>query len=155
MIYKHTQRAWWCTAFVLLAIVALWSWVVWSTIADPRTAPSSLRIAGGTTVALVLIGLTFSSLTIVVRDQEVAWWFGLGLPRGHIRLVDLLDASTARTTLWQGWGVHLTMRGWLWNVSGLNAVRLRNARRRTVLLGTDRPQELLDAIARARWAGAT
>ncbi len=153
MIYRHTQRSAWYVAVTLLAICVLWAATLWGALSGASTAPLSLRIAGGVSVVL-LLGLTFSSLTVAVHEDQIAWWFGLGWPRGHMCLADVLDASATRTTLLQGWGVHLTASGWLWNLSGLNAVRLRNARKRTVLLGTDHPQELLDAIARARWAGA-
>lgn len=153
MIYKHTQRAAWFVVLTLLAIVVLWAAMVWSVLSNPQVGSLAFRIAGGVTVVL-LLALMFSSLTIAVREDEVVWWFGLGWPRGRMLLADVLDAAATRTTPLQGWGIHLTTSGWLWNVSGLNAVRLRNANKHIVLLGTDRPQELLDAIARARWAGA-
>ncbi len=137
----------------MLALIALWSWALWDALASAGGWMLPLRIAGGATLALLLVTTTLSSMTILVKEGEVEWWFGFGWPRGRVLLDGLVDASATRGTLWQGWGIYLTIAGWLWNVRALNAVRLRTAGSGSVLLGTNRPQELLDAIARARWAG--
>lgn len=152
MLYRYRQRSPWAGAAAAAVLVVLWGWAFWSALTAAGTWVLPVRIAGGATIAVFLIALVFSSMTIVVRPGEISWWFGAGWPRSHLSLDRLADASATRSAIWQGWGIHLTAR--VWNVRGLNAVRLRTASNRSVLLGTDRPQELLDAIARARWAGA-
>lgn len=142
----------WAGALCLVVLAALWGWALWSALAAAGAWVLPFRIAGGATLFVFVLALTFSSMTIVVRPGEIAWWFGVGWPRGRLSLDGLADASATRSAFWQGWGVHLTRKGW--NLRVHNAVRLRTAGNRSVLIGTDRPQELLDAIARARWAGA-
>ncbi len=138
----------------MLVLIALWSWSLWDALASNGGWSLSSRIAGGVTLVVLLAMTTLSSMTILVREGEVEWWCGAGWPRGRVLLGGLVDASATRSSLWQGWGIYLTAAGWGWNARALNAVRLRTAGTGSVLLGTDRPQELLDAIARARWAGA-
>ncbi len=151
-IYRYRQSTPWGASLGVGALVVLWAIALWSAVSNDQLWPIALRIAIGGTAVVLLLALTFSSMTIVVNDREILWWFGVGIPRGRFKLDQLLDANATRSSLWEGWGIYLTRRGWLWNLRGLNAVRLRGARR-ALLLGTDRPQELLDAIARARWTG--
>lgn len=50
-----------------------------------------------------------------------------------------------------GWGIRLPPHGWLFNVSGLDAVEIELAFGRTFRVGTDRPGELAEAIQK-NWA---
>ena len=76
--------------------------------------------------------------------------FGPGWPRKTVRLADIAAAEVTRTTFLEGWGVHRTRRGWLYNVSGFDAVLLRLANGRTLMVGTDEPRRLKAAIERAQ-----
>jgi hypothetical protein len=49
---------------------------------------------------------------------------------------------------WYGWGIHLTPYGWLYNVSGFDAVAITLRDGRKFALGTDDPHGLVDAIRR-------
>ena len=49
-----------------------------------------------------------------------------------------------------GWGLRRTRRGWLYNVSGFDAVLLRLTNGRSVMVGTDEPRRLKTAIERAQ-----
>ncbi|MHB8432076.1 MAG: hypothetical protein ACYC8W_12075 [Candidatus Tyrphobacter sp.] len=138
----------------MLALIVLWSWALWDALASAGGWMLPVRVAGGATIVLLLVMTTLSSMTIRVKEGEIEWWFGAGWPRGRVLLDRLVDASATRGPVWQGWGIHLTAAGWRWNVPALNAVRLRTTGSHLVLIGTDRPQDLLDAIARARWTGA-
>ncbi len=53
-----------------------------------------------------------------------------------------------RIRWWYGWGIHLTPYRWLYNVSGLEAVAITLRNGRKFALGTDDPQDLVDAIER-------
>ncbi len=50
------------------------------------------------------------------------------------------------TTFLQGWGIHYTSRGWLYNVSGFRAVAVKLKSGKQFLLGTDEPAQLRAAI---------
>jgi hypothetical protein len=45
-----------------------------------------------------------------------------------------------------GWGIHLIPGGWLYNVSGWEAVELQMKNGNKYRIGTDDPQGLMDAI---------
>lgn len=154
-LYRHRQRSPLVALAGFLVLCAFWMWALWTALADAGGWQRAFLVAAIASAVVPIATVTFSSLTIVVRDDAIVWWFGVGIPRGRLPLQDVTDASAARIAPWQGWtGIHFTTRGWLWNVGPGAAVRLRASSGRNVLLGTNRPQELLDAVARARWAGA-
>jgi hypothetical protein len=49
--------------------------------------------------------------------------------------------------------VHRTRRGWLYNVSGLDAVLVRRKDGKCFLVGSDEPRKLKAALERAMTAG--
>ena len=46
-----------------------------------------------------------------------------GLIRRRIRIADIRSAAAVRNRWYYGWRLRLTPHGWLYNVSGLNAVQ--------------------------------
>jgi hypothetical protein len=101
-------------------------------------------------LALLVVGLVFSRLTVRIERDTLHVAFGPGWPRRVLRLADITSAEATRTRWFEGWGIRSTKRGWLWNVAGFDAVMLRLAGGKTLLVGTDKPQQLLRAIASAR-----
>lgn len=92
---------------------------------------------------LAIAGWVFHSLTIEVGDGELRWRFGAGLISKQVPLNEITSAQRVRTSALEGWGIHWSRFGWLYNVSGYNAVAitLRNGKR--FALGTDEPEALL------------
>jgi len=98
-----------------------------------------------------LLFVVFDGLTIRIAGGELRWAFGhLGWPRWRLRIADIAAAEPTRTTFWEGWGIRYTRRGWLYNVSGFDAVLLRRTDGKTFLLGTDEPRKLVAAIESAK-----
>ena len=99
-------------------------------------------------VFLWLIAWIFRSLTIEISDKELTWYFGPGFPRRSVALEEVVSAEVIRTSFLNGWGIHHTPRGWLYNVSGYGAVSvtLRNGRR--FCLGSDEPEALAEKLTR-------
>ena len=110
--------------------------------------PPRLPLLGAAAVTLVL-GWLWSSLTIRVDGEALRARFGLGWPRTTTRLADIDSVAVTRTSLWNGWGVHLTRRGWLFNASGCDAVLVTRKDGRSLLLGTDEPRRLKAVLDRA------
>ena len=104
-------------------------------------------------LALLVAGLVFSRLTVRIERDALHVAFGPGWPRRVLRLADITSAEATRTRWFEGWGIRSTTRGWLWNVAGFDAVLLHLAGGKTLLVGTDEPQQLLRAIASARGGG--
>lgn len=139
--YRHTQYA---TLLISLYVVAAAALLI-ATVKDGWSTP--LIMVG------VAIGFTlylFHSLTVTVTDRRVKVRFGPGLIRKSFRLKDVQSVTVVRNRWIYGWGIRLTPHGWLYSVSGLDAVELTLAGRgRKVRIGTDQPALLAAAIRRA------
>lgn len=140
-IYEHKQVGRALTVGVGVGAVAFAAVIMH----QPRGALGAALIVGA---ALLTVAL-FASMTVRVTEREVRLWFGPGLIWKTIPVADIADARAVRNPWWYGWGIHLTPRGWLFNVAGLDAVELELASRRTLRIGTDEPQRLLAAIRQA------
>jgi hypothetical protein len=95
---------------------------------------------------LVATGWAFSSLTVEVTPSRLVWFFGPGLLRKSIEREAITGATPVRNPWWYGWGIHLTPRGWLYNVGGLDAVELALSNGSTLRIGSDEPAALARAL---------
>jgi hypothetical protein len=98
-------------------------------------------------VLLLTIAL-FYKLTIKINHQTLRASFGIGLIHRTIPLEQILDCKPIRIRWWYGWGIHLTPYGWLYNISGWDAVAVTLHSGGKLSLGTDDPQGLARAIRR-------
>ena len=95
---------------------------------------------------VVLVGLLFMSLTVTVNSEMVKLSFGLGLVHRNIPLDRIQSATPVRNSLWYGFGIRLTPRGWMWNIHGLSAVELAYKNGKHFRIGTADPEGLAHAI---------
>ena len=98
---------------------------------------------------IALLGLAavlFGWLTTEIRDGVLHCRFGPGLFHKRFPLREIVSVRPVRNSWIWGWGIRYTPHGWLYNVSGLEAVELTLAGGRRARIGTDRPQELARAI---------
>lgn len=143
--YQHTQpgtfsRATFGVLAVLFGIVAAYLGVN-----DP-TAIWVFGLVG----ALMLVGLLlFHCLTVEIARGYLKIRFGIGVIRKTIRVKDLESAERVRNRWWYGWGIKLTPHGWLFSVSGFDAVQVRLRNGRQYRIGTNEPDRLLAAIEAA------
>lgn len=96
-------------------------------------------------IILLCLGL-FWALTVEVSETDVLLRFGFGLIRKRFPLDSIVNARAVRNKWYFGWGIRLFPRGWLYNVSGLDAVELETTDGSVHRIGTDQPSELLMAI---------
>ena len=143
--YEHRQFAW---ATVGAMIAALLFLAVASVFAGSQRGDEIMLIA----LLLVVTGAVFSSMTVRVADGELRWWLGNVRAFGkRIRVGEITSAEPTKTNLFEGWGIHLTIwHGWVWNVSGFNAVEITLGSGARYAIGTDEPQALVAAIEQAR-----
>jgi hypothetical protein len=142
--YQHTQRS-----HLLLLLLSVAAAVTLGSLALPvsRTIPLGPRLTiVAAALAMIASGLVFSSLTITTDAEQLSWHFGAGLFRKSVPLAEVVSAEPVRTTWVDGWGIHLTWRGWLYNVAGHNAVRVSLRSGKQFLLGTDEPAALAQAL---------
>ncbi|MBN1402484.1 MAG: hypothetical protein JXA74_16715 [Anaerolineae bacterium] len=113
------------------------------------------RALTGVVLGILLACMFLSyALTVLVSEDELVASFGPGLIRKRFRIADIRAARAVRNPWYFGWGIRLTPRGWLFNVSGFQAVEIELANGRRFRIGTDDPQGLVAAIQMAcRMAG--
>ena len=117
-----------------------------STVVSPGPAKV---VTGVVLVILLLFIFLFWSLTVVVTSDRLTVWFGFGVIRRVFRIEDIRDSRIVRNPWYYGWGIRLTPHGWLFNVSGFDAVELEFKNHRKFRIGTDEPHQLLTAIQQA------
>ena len=91
---------------------------------------------------LLIIAWLFHSLTIEIDKGELHWRFGPGLVHKSVPLEEIISAKPVRTNLLEGWGIHPSRYGWLYNASGFDAVAVTMRNGKCFALGTDEPQAL-------------
>lgn len=137
-IYRHTQ-----VGTLILALVGI------------IFLPMAIFFKGPPGVLALLfilflgVGLLFGTLTVEVDSNAVTCWFGLGLIRRKIDLREVRDVQAVRNRWYYGWGVRYIGNGWMFNVSGLDAVELLLDSGKRFRIGTDQPEALRNAIRRA------
>lgn len=101
-------------------------------------------------LVLIPIPLVFSRLTVEVADGELRFWFGGGFWKTRIPLADVASIEPVQNQWWWGWGIRHTPDGWLYNVAGIEAVRVKRKSGTTLRIGTAEPQTLARAVTSAR-----
>lgn len=104
--------------------------------------PPPIIISAILLVCLVL----FYRLKITIEDQVLCATFGIGVIQKKVRLAEIVGCEPVRIRWWYGWGIHLTPFGWLYNVSGFDAVLIRLRNGKKLALGTDDPHGLTAVI---------
>lgn len=147
MIYRHTQIGK-LTLAILAAAMAL---IAALFLATPGEKP--LAVVAAVLASLLVAMLLFGSLTVEVTPSQVTVRFGPGLIRKTFKTADIRGARIVRNPWYYGWGIRLTPRGWMFNVSGFQAVEIDLGDGRRFRIGTDEPERLLAAIQRATGLG--
>jgi hypothetical protein len=112
----------------------------------PRSPlPVTLSVA----VLLIGFGVLFSSLTVEISDGELRFHFGPGFWRKRFAIAEVVAADPTRSSWWEGWGIRITPRGMLYNVSGKDAVEIKLRSGQDFRIGTDEPEALAEALRRA------
>ena len=143
-IYKHEQRG-----TLVLATLGAGMLLIVGILTQMPSHPALTAMI----TVLVILGaclLLFFKLTVQVSKHELRFAFGLGLIRRRYQVEEIQSAKSVRNRWWYGCGIRLTPHGWLYNVSGLEAVEVQLASGKTFRIGTDDPGGLVSAIEVAR-----
>jgi hypothetical protein len=149
--YAHTQSAtlicilvgFWATGFFAMS---LWAQGL-------GVEMGEVIILGTVALVCVVVVVLFHSLTVTINVDAVLLSFGIGLIHKSLLLQDVVSASAVRSRWYHGWGVRRISGGWLYNVSGFDAIELRMTSGRLVRIGTDEPDKLLAAVRLAMGKG--
>ncbi len=102
-----------------------------------------------TAVILSLSCCLFSLMTTRVTEEKVYWSFALGFWKKSLGLEKIKRVRPIRNKYWWGLGIRLIPDGWLYCVSGLDAVELKLEDGKVIRIGTDEPDELFQALESA------
>jgi hypothetical protein len=140
ILYRHTQVGWAVIAAMDLTIVLI---IVLLAVTEFSWTPLIVACILG------LATFLFASLTVEVDEEFLTVRFGPGLIRKTIPLRLIAGYQPVRNRWYHGWGIRKVPGGWMYNVSGLDAVELRLQDGSIFRVGTDDPQGLQAAIAGA------
>ena len=137
MIYRHTQPGTlvlsvWGAILVLIALLTF------------RVGPHPAPIGVG--LVLLVVAWLFRSLTVEVDERAVTVRFGRTRIGTTVETAAIRSVRAVRNRWYYGWGIRWFARGWLFNVSGLDAVELILRDGRVLRIGTDEPARLAAAI---------
>ena len=135
--YSHTQFGT-VNVVIVIAILPLVFLPAWLAGAAP--------IAGLILILLLGILVLFYNLTVTIDDAHLRIRFGIGIICKRFPLDQIDTCRPVRNSWLYGWGIRLTHRGWLYNVSGLEAVELKMKSGKTCRIGTDEPAALAAAL---------
>ncbi|HIA47103.1 MAG TPA: hypothetical protein EYN96_03830 [Candidatus Hydrogenedentes bacterium] len=141
--YEHTQSG--TFVRVLLGVLAVTTGAPAMVVLAEGGGGGSIPLAIIAVMAVFLLAL-FHSLTVRVSRDEIAISFGMGLIRKHFEIRQIQSAAAVRNRWYNGWGIRKIVNGWLFNVSGWDAVEIHLENGRRYRIGTDEPEELLAAI---------
>ena len=132
MAYRHTQ-----TAPLYLILVGVGTAIL---LAAHSTSEMTVRlILLSSAGVMFLLALCFQQLTVADQGQRLLISFGpLPLFRRSVRYADIQRVERGRSTILDGWGIHLSPRGgWTWNLWGFECLEVYFKNGRVLRIGTD------------------
>lgn len=134
MQYDHTQQA---PLYLILVAVGVGMLAgAWFT--PIQAVQIVLLFSGG---LMLVLAATFRQLAVRDEGDHLLIQFGpLPLFRRRVPYSDMERAERGRTSILDGWGIHMSPRGgWVWNLWGFDCLDVFLSRGRKVRIGTDDP----------------
>jgi len=126
---------------------------IWATVAVALVILGSIIVMGGFWIGIFIVALLgiclvlFGSLTVSVEKDFIDIRFGVvGIIKKRIPLGTIVSVQEVKNPWIYGWGIRWTPEGPLYNVSGVDGVRLDLDNGKMIRIGTDEPQALIKAI---------
>lgn len=148
MGYRHTQVGY--IILVVAGVIAVGYGVELARAKPSGVEHFALRSPAVTLLVIALLTALFSTLTVAIGDRRLSWSFGPGLIRKSVSLDQIAEATPVTHSLLAGFGIRYTPDGWLYNVSGRRAVKVRLLDGKQFRIGTDEPEALAEAINSSR-----
>lgn len=132
MQYQHTQTA--PLYWLLVAVAAGFLVAGWFVVELPVQV--ILMGSGG---LMLLLAFGFRDLSVTDEGDRLLVSFGpLPIFRRRICYADVASAERSRTSVLDGWGIHLSPSGgWTWNLWGFDCVDVYFKSGRKLRIGTD------------------
>ncbi len=138
--YEHTQ-----VGYLIIAVMAAVMVLIGIILANADIN----WVAIGVLVVIAIALILFSSLTVIIWEEELEARFGPGPIRKRFKLKEIESCQVVKNHWYYGWGIRFTPHGVLFNVSGFHAVEIKLRTGKKFRIGTDVPQELEEAIRQA------
>ena len=138
--YRHTQYG--VLNFIILFLVAILIAVVAvAIIAEGRLAAAVVMIA------VYLLGAAmFYNFTVEVSDDHLKCWFGIGLVRKSIPLMEVQSSRTVVDPWYYVWGIKSIPGGWLYAIAPGPMVEIKLKDGKIFHIGSDQADKLKEAI---------
>lgn len=151
-IYYHRQQGPLC--LLVYATAAILAGVAWYCRHEPPQ-PYLTWIMTGSAMLVFLFAASFHHLTVEDEIDRLRIRFGpIPLFQRAVLYEEIVSAEVGRTTILDGWGIHLSLRGgWVMNLWGRDCVVLR-LKKGTLRVGTD-DAENLAALVKSRLSEET
>lgn len=139
--YSHRQTGWiqiWgcIVAIIIIAITSVF-------------VPEILYLFIIATLALGAGLLIFSTLTVMVTEREIRLFFGpVPVIKRRIPYDTIARFSRVKNPWYYGWGIRWVPRGILYNIAGFDAIEIILHSGRRILIGTDDPEYLTEALGK-------
>ena len=136
--YTRRQAPLWFTVLILslvaIPVIAL------------QNSESTAWAGGSTAIFGAVLLFLFHGFTVTVTEKVIHLKFGIGLIQRTIFRDQIASVSQVRNRFWYGFGIRLTPHGWMWNISGLDAVEITYLDDRRFRIGTDDPVGLMSVL---------
>ena len=136
--YTRRQAPLWFTALILslvaIPVIAL------------QNSEATAWVGGSAAIFGAVLLFLFHGFTVTVTEKVIHLKFGIGLIQRTIFRDQIASVSQVRNRFWYGFGIRLTPHGWMWNISGLDAVEITYLDDRRFRIGTDDPAGLMSVL---------
>jgi hypothetical protein len=149
--YRHSQIGYMViipVGIVLFIMIALFM-IIASSIYNRWIIFPCFIFAAVFSVTMIL----FYRLTVMITDDNLEIRFGIGLIRKRFPLKDIDEVQMVKNPWYYGWGIHFTPNGWLYNISGFDAVQIKMISGKSYRIGTDDPVGLSAALGQRKEYG--
>jgi hypothetical protein len=136
--YSHQQTAPLCLLIYTLAVVfILLGFIV-------ENAPPIQWLFPPIGLMMLVVAASFHHLKVEDQGNVLSVRFGpVPLFRNTFKYSDIEKVEVGRTSLLDGWGIHMSVRGgWVWNIWGRDCVVVHFRNGGTLRIGTDDAENL-------------
>ncbi len=130
--YSHNQIGY----LMILTIVGAIFIIALSAIQSSETALLGLILV------MIAVLTLFYSLTVSIDDEKLEVKFGLGIIRKSFPIKMIISCRAVKNPWYYGWGIRYIPGGWLFNVSGYDAIEIIMNNKKRYRIGTDDSEEL-------------
>ena len=131
-MYSQRQISW-----LMLGILIVLLCVAWINIIP--SSDKTVQIVFGITLPLILM---FTRMTVLCDNDTLKIRFLLGLFSKKFLLKDIASYTIVRNRWYYGWGIRKIPGGWLYNMSGLDAIEFLMKDGKMYRIGTVKSQDL-------------